>query len=315
MTATTALDVLSGALRNLNVLASGEALSASDAADALQGLNDLLDSLSTEQLFIPYSTETILAWTPGQYRYTVGNPQGGTLAGTLTQGSPIVSGVILPPNLIVKGDVTSAQAALSPGTTILSLGPSTLTLSAPALFSTFDVLTYTVPGDFKIARPLRIRSSFTRITSSGNTGLDYWFPVENLRDYIEIGYKGVSGPWPTRAAYQTTMPYGTLFCYPNPVQGGELHLWTDALLEPCVTVNQPLSLPQGYARALKKLLAIELAPEYGKQPGMELLRQAKEARDFIRSLNEAPVKTLHYDTGLWDQNRKDAGWIMHGGFR
>jgi len=71
---TTAMDIITGALRNINALEAGETPSAADAADALMVLNDLIEAWSIDKLMIFSSVENILTFTPGQYQYTVGNP-------------------------------------------------------------------------------------------------------------------------------------------------------------------------------------------------------------------------------------------------
>lgn len=323
----TALDLITGALRNINALEAGEPVQANDAADALQVLNDLIESLSTDKLFVFTSNQNILAWTPGQYQYTIGNPVAGTFVGTVTAGSPLITGIANSAALTITygmngigqtvgGTVTDNQGLIPAGVTIVSIntGTGVITLSANATGNyTGDLFTYTAPGNFAIARPLRINPGYTRITASGNTGLDYWFDVIAFGDYNEIGYKGVPGPWPYLVSLQPTFPYATLWVYPNPQTAGQLYLFTDVILSDLASTTQVLSLPQGYSRALKKLLAIELAPEYGKNPSPELMRQAWEARTFIKSLNEIPVKKLRYDSALMAGNGKDAGWIFSGG--
>ena len=90
----TALDLLTGALRKINVLAAGEPLDATDAADGLQVLNDLLESLSTDRLYVYSSNYSKLAWNPGQYDYTIGNPTQGSFIGACTVGTPYLTGVV-----------------------------------------------------------------------------------------------------------------------------------------------------------------------------------------------------------------------------
>lgn len=70
--ATTALDLIKGALRRVNSYQSGETLDAMDANDALETLNDLLDSWSTDEAYVYGSLETIVNFTPGKYQYTIG---------------------------------------------------------------------------------------------------------------------------------------------------------------------------------------------------------------------------------------------------
>ena len=313
---TTGQDLVIGGLLNINAYSPGQPLSASVGAQALAILNDLLDSLSTDQDFVFTQTENIIAWTPGQYKYTIGNPVGGTFTGTVTSGSPTITGVTVPSALVAGGDLTDFAALIPANTTVLSFnsGAGTVTMSANAISNyTGDVITYTTPGNIKLARPLRIRSGYTRITASGNTGLDYWFDCQNsMNAYNQIGFKGVAGPWPTQLAYQPNYPLGTLWIYPNPQQAGEVHLFTDIILSN-LALTTTVNLPQGYSRALKKLLGLELCPMFGKTPSPELRMQAKEARDLLKAQNASPIQTLRYDSAISRSQVNDAGWIMSGG--
>jgi hypothetical protein len=322
----TALDLLTGALRKINVLAAGEPLDATDAADGLQVLNDLLESLSTDRLYVYSSNYSKLAWNPGQYDYTIGNPTQGSFVGACTVGTPYLTGVVSTLTLTyglnaagvrVGGTITDTLGLLPSGTTISTISANTgvITLSQNATGTSLsNLFTYTAPGDFAISRPLRLRPGYTRITASGNTGLDYWYDVVNFDDYNQIGYKGVPGPWPYVVSYKPDFPYAHLFVYPAPQQAGEVHFFSDVILSDLTSTTATFSLPQGYSRSIKTLLALEFCPEYGKTPSPELLRQAWEARTFIKSLNEMPVKKMNYDSALMAGNGKDASFIMHGGF-
>ena len=391
----TANDIITGALRQINQYAAGEPLDANDANDALQVLNDLIDSLSNDKLYIYTANENIVAWTPGQFQYSIGNPAAAQpFAAYTVSGSPTLVGITTSPTVQfginsegvqVGGTLSDTLGLIASGATIVSLNagstsaitfasaptgsswtlssawsgtsglylvtfsdnetipatftktsttvmgaasltgtPSTsaqvntttVTMSANAIATTVaaDSVSYTLPGNFAFPRPLRVRPGFTRITTSGNIGLDYWWDVCTLDDYNQIGYKGVPGPWPYLVCYQPTYPYGTLWVYPSPQVAGQVYLWTDILLMELTSLTQTIQLPQGYARSLKKLLALELCPEYGKVPTQEMLRQANEARVLIKNTNMSPVKKLRFDTALMNSNGRDASFILHGGF-
>lgn len=315
-TTTTASDIITGALINITAYAIGQPLDSQVASTCMQVLNDLLDSLSTDQAFVYTQTQNILAWTPGKFQYTVGNPVGGTFTGTLAIGSPIITGTTTPSGVIVLSDITDNQVLVPAGTTVLSTTATTVTLSANATANStgLDVFTYTTPGDFKIQRPLRIRSSFTRVTTSAAAGLDYWFDVVSLDRYNEIGLKSVPGPWPYLCAYQPTFPLATLWVYPNPSIAGQVFLFTDLILSEFPNLTTSVNLPQGYNRSLKKLLGLELCPLFGKTPSPQLILQAKEAKDLLKDQNASPVVTLRYDSDLVRSRHTDAGWIIQGGF-
>lgn len=321
----TAADIITGALLNINSYSPGETLAAMDAKTGLDTLNDLIDSLSGDECFVYTQSEFIFPWIAGQYQYSVGNPVGGTFVGTLTGGSPIITGVTqIPANLIAGSTLTDQQAQIATGTalvpvptTVIGIGVNTVTMSAPALATPAinpEPITYTVPGNIGMGRPLRFRDGFTRATTSGNANLDYAFSMVSFDRYKEELLKNVQGPWPYIAAYQPTFPYGTLYVYPAPGTNYTAHLFTDLIISEWAQTTTAYALPQGYARALKKLLALELAPAYGKTPSPQLITQAKEAKDLIKAVNDSPVVTLRFDSAIVRSQSQDAGWIMKGGF-
>jgi hypothetical protein len=312
---TTANDLITGALKFINAYAPGETLDSADSADALITLNDLLDSWSTDQASVYASGEDVLTFTAGQYQYTIGNYAAGTFAGVVTNGSPTITGVTVPTDMVARGDLSGA--GIPTGTTILSFnaGAGTVTMSANATATPgAQQISYTVCGDFKLPRPLRVTNSFTRI-NTGGSGLDYPIEIISQERYIEIGFKAISAPWPICAWYNPTMPLGNIYFYQNPSGAGSLHLFTDTILTSFAALTTDVRMPQGYSRALKRNLARELAPEYGAQWTAQHEKLAKESYDYIKSLNSIPVPVAKYDSELIAGNRYDAGWIMYGGFR
>jgi hypothetical protein len=323
--ASTAADIITGALLNINAFSPGQSLSATDAQTGLNVLNDLLDSLSNDEGFIYTQQETIFTWIAGQFQYTVGNPVGGTFLGTLTSGSPIITGITSIPSALVLGATLTDLGAVIPSgtslaplpTTVTAIGTTTVTMSANASATPVnnpDTVTYTVPGNIPMNRPLRFKSGFSRAVTSSTANLDYTFTFTDFDNYKRELLKNVQGPWPYIAAYQPTFPYGTLYVYPAPGSSYTAHIFSDLILAEFASITSAYSLPQGYARALKKLLALEIAPNYGKEPSPILIRQAKEARDLLMTTNASPVPVLQFDSALARSQVNDAGWCQHGGF-
>lgn len=312
----TAQDIITGALRFCNAYAPGESLAADDAADALTTLNDLLESLSTDQASVYASSEEVFAFVGGQYRYTIGNYDAGTFAGVVTNLSPTITGVIVPTDMVARGDLTGV--GIPAGTTILSFNAiaGTITMSANATLTPGAPLqiAYTIPGDFKTERPLRITQAFTRITTQGS-GLDYPIDIIDQGTYTRIGFKAIAAPWPIALWYNPTIPLGELWFYQNPSGGGDVHLYTDTILNNLALLTTQVVMPQGYNRYLKRKLARELAPEFGANWTQQMEKLAKEAEDYVRSLNSVPTPVSRFDSELVQGARTDAGWIMYGGFR
>lgn len=312
---TTANDIITGALRFINQYAPGESLSSSDASDALQTLNDLLESLSTNESAVYASDENVFNYVSGQYRYTIGNYDAGQFAGTVTSGSPTITLATVPADMVAGGDLSGA--GIPAGTTILSFnaGAGTVTMSANGTSSPgAQQISYTIPGDFKMARPLRITNAFTRIYTQGS-GLDYPITIVDQKRYVDIGFKAIQAPWPIVVWYNPTYPLGTLYFYQNPSGTAELHLYSDLILTNFADLTDAVVMPQGYTRFLKRKLARELAPEYGSVWTPQQEKLTKEAEDYVRSLNAIPTPVANYDPELIQNPRTDAGWILYGGFR
>ncbi len=307
----TANDIILGALRFTNTYAPGEPLDSADAVDALDTLNDVLDSLSTSKAAVYASNENIFTFTAGQYVYTIGNYDAGTFAGTVTSGSPTITSASIPSGMIVNGDLTGA--GIPDGTTIIAIntGASTVTMSANAdATAPPQQISYTIPGNFKMQRPLRISNAFTRISN-----LDYPMDVIDQGQYVNIGYKAIPAPWPIKVWYNATWPLGTLSFYQNPSQAGELHLFSELILTNLSDLTTQFSMPQGYSLWLKRELGRAIAPEYGAiwTPMREKLWSESKAR--VESLNANPQPTATYDPELSQNAPTDAGWIYYGGFR
>ena len=312
---TTAQDIIVGALRFINQYAPGESLSSADSQDALDTLNDLLDSWSTDQISVWASNENVFTYTGGQYRYTIGNYDAGQFAGTVTSGSATITSAIVPADMVIGGDLSGAGIAA--GTTILGFnaGAGTVTMSANGTSNPgAKQISYTICGDFKMQRPLRITDAFTRINTQGS-GLDYPMEIVDQSRYINIGFKAIQAPWPILLWYNPTMPLGTLFFYQNPSGAAQVHLYSDYILTDFSDLTTELNMPQGYSRALKRALARDLAPEYGSIWTQQQERLYKESYDNIKALNAVPVPVANYDANLIQHQQTDAGWILYGGFR
>ncbi len=271
---------------------------------------------------------TIVSLTAGtNYAITFsGAPSGssGTLSGWSHGAQPYVlisfsDGEIRTGAITLGGSISWTGALTGIPTTAATVNTTYLTMSANASQTLTEAtgsttVSYTIPGNFCIPRPLRMRTSFTRVTTSAAAGLDYFLDFQSFERYKEIGLKTVPGPWPYLAAYQPTYPYGTLWVYPNPSIPGQAYVFTDYIIQEFTSLTQQVNLPQGYNRAIKKLWGLELCPIFGKTPSPLLITQAKEAKMLLKNLNTDPVVTLRYDSDLVFSRHTDASFIVNGGF-
>ena len=317
----TALEIIKGALRRITSYQSGETISAPDIDDCLETLNDLLDSWSTQQTHVIGTVETVFNWFPGKNQYKIGNPlctEVGSppFSGSINNGSSIITGVTnIPSDLVVGATLTDSQNVIPAGSTVTSIGVNSVSFgpgTASATSNGADSVSYTIPGDFAMPRPLRITGGFTRFNS-----LDFWLDVyATQEEYTSILYKAQPGPWPIIAWYNNGYPYGLFNVYQTPGNSAELHLFTDSIMQN-LTASTVIQLPQGYSRALKWCLARELWTEYmgvADVPPM-LEKLAAESLSAIKALNATPAVRSTYDIELTSRNGRDGGWIFHGGYR
>lgn len=306
-------DIINPAIRAITGSSSADPIDPNISADALQMLNDMLDSWSNEHLMIYQTDEVILELVASQYVYTIGS--GGDVGAGFT-GS--ISGTTLTVTAIASGALSVGQTisggTIATGTIISALG-SGLGGNGTTALGTYSVnISQTVISTGIISsavRPLRINSAFVRVA-----GLDYAVRILNIEQYELIGIKDLNGSWPTHMYYQPSMPLGVLYFWPSP-SNGEIHLLCDHVLSQFQTINDTIQLPQGYISALKWNLAKLMIPDLGlADPGkIQMISGfAKSGRAHVKRSNLKPPPVSGFPDSLLTSQRKDAGWIYTGGF-
>ena len=307
------LDIVSGALRSIGALESGETPEPEAANDAFNLLNDMLAQWSNEHMMIHYQTEVIFPLVGNTYQYTIG--PGGTVGAVLT-GS--VSGFTLTVTSITSGAIAIGQTlsgtGITAGTTIASFNTGSGENAAGAL-GTYTLSNSMTAGSTTInayyQRPIRINSAFVRVSS-----IDYPVQILSNEDYKLIGLKALNGPWPRALYYQPSELLGNLTFWPNP-SSGEMHMYCDTILGGFNTLQDIIKLPPGYNNAMRYGLAELLMPEYGKNSQAQnamIFNQAARGRALIKRSNMQPMQTAKFDPVIMSGRPNDAGWILSGGF-
>lgn len=169
-----------------------------------------------------------------------------------------------------------------------------------------------VGGDINIQRPLRITSAYSRMTTSSST-VDFPCDIVDESAYTSIGLKSQPGPWAKILFYNTSYPLSTMYLWPVPSQGVELHFWTDMLLQ-SVDLTTQLQLPQGYYNYLQFALAEMLCIDYGLPVPPDIVRMTNKFERKIKANNNAVDREIRIDSAIATKNNNDAGWILTGGF-
>lgn len=132
-------------------------------------------------------------------------------------------------------------------------------------------------GDFDTARPQSIAGAWVR----DNQGLEHKVRLISELQYRNIADKTVQGR-PSMLFYDPEHPLGRIYLYPTPDAAETLHLESLKPFTALDGLSQEVSLPPGYAQALKWNLALELAPEFGKQPDQVVAAKAVSSKSFIK---------------------------------
>lgn len=139
-------------------------------------------------------------------------------------------------------------------------------------------------ADFTSARPQSIQDiNWQQVTAT--TTLELPIEILNEDQWAAISIKGITSNIPTRCWLANTYPYATLYLWPKPAVSGNIVVWSWKPLADISALNSTLSLPPGYQRALRYNLALELAPEYGKNPSELVVSHAIESKANLKSMN------------------------------
>ena len=207
-------DLLAGSLRLIGALDAGDAMEAAVARDALQALNELIETLNLEHLTNPTGVNRVgVTCVAGQAMHTIGTG-----------------------------------------------------------------------GNFNTPRPVVIDKAFVTIN-----GVEY--PVEVVGDdeWAAIPIKNLAGI-PRKLFYEPGFPLGQVFLYPKPAQAYALALWVWDSLPTYTSINETLILPPGYARMYRYNLAVELAPEWGRDLPPVVIQNALDSKAAIKRVNQtAPL--------------------------
>jgi hypothetical protein len=144
-------------------------------------------------------------------------------------------------------------------------------------------------------RPQAYLSTFIRSVD----GADY--PVKTMTQdmWTRISRKDTVSR-PSRMYIRDGYPMDTLLLSSAPYENEVLHLQIQQPLEGFIQNNalvDTLIVPSGYEQALIYNLAIELAPEYGKQVDQIVFGMAQKSKANIKRMN-ANIPRLRVDKGL-----------------
>jgi len=155
--------------------------------------------------------------------------------------------------------------------------------------------TYTIGpgGDWNTVRPVRIHQpGYTTYQSVS-------FPLiaMNQQEYNLISYKDQPQEFASLYLYVNEFPLGLVTLWPVPTLALPITLTIDRVLSQVTNAATAISFPPGYVDTFVNMLAVRLAPLFGKVAPPDVQKQARESFAAICKANyKAPI--LGYDVAL-----------------
>jgi|SRR5215472_222854 len=276
--------IITGAMRLISAIQSGETPPAEEYDDALDALNGLMMHFQASGIHVWSEIEAILFLQPLQRTYAIGPgttdhacPANDWLQTYLT--TPALAGATSiqvaattdPRNTILAGDwigIVLDQQGQTPPTLfwsrVGSVAGSTVNLVTPMpsqAASGARVLDYTTD----LMRPLKVPAG-RRLIFAGNTGIppriETPMAIYSRIDYGAIPNKDSLGEI-TAFFYDPQLVRGLINVWPNPINVGTAMTFTaQRPLQDFVSQSDTADLPQEWISCLRYQLAVELAPEY-----------------------------------------------------
>ncbi len=148
--------------------------------------------------------------------------------------------------------------------------------------------TYTIGsgGAINVTRPTSIEAA--NIITSGD-GLYFPLQIGSAADISKVMERATIAKVPRVLFYDAAYPLGTIYLAPYPSGTPTLEMFVWAQVAAIATLGTTFAMPPGYERALRLKLAVEMCPNFGKQPSQQLITSMNEAMAAIRGTNAPPA--------------------------
>ena len=149
-------------------------------------------------------------------------------------------------------------------------------------FTLTGAASYTIgsAGTFNTVRPARIDGAYLRTSGAGDTPLNIIGP-EKYRSFGDKSLAG-TGNW---LFYNPVHPLGVI--YINPLSSDTLYLHSYKQLTEPAALATDTGFPPEYDAAIRWNLALQLSPEFGREPPQSVIAFATDALNSIKAHNAA----------------------------
>lgn len=151
-------------------------------------------------------------------------------------------------------------------------------------------------SDFNTTRPQLIENALI-IPYATSPQFQLPMRILNKDEFASIMLKTTESAIPLFVYNDAQSPISNINVWPIPNSPAQIVFYSWKPIADFATVDEDISLPPGYERMLRFNLAIELAPEYGKEPSETVLGIAVQSKAKIKRMNSKPIYST-VDQGL-----------------
>lgn len=303
----TAQKIINKALRQLGVIASGDAPTPEEYNDSLDSMNDLIETWQADERAYFSQNDSTFTITTSTGQYAIGDS---VLSITsITRSSATATAVCATRHSFETGNKATiagaAQTDYNITAAVTVIDPFTFSYTVantPASPATTTTAFTAVCGDIAIARPVELLGAFTRAG-----GVDNPLGIITERFWDGLSDKAATAALASKILYRPNYPFGQLLMYKIPTAAAVLHLKTRNGITSFTSLTQDQPMPPGYRRALTLAVAIDMAPEFGDRVQQETLLSLTNAYKTLWELNtKKPVSSKD------NQRTSQAGAVAAG---
>src|SRR5262245_1560634 len=156
--------------------------------------------------------------------------------------------------------------------------------------------TFGVAGVINHPAPLTLDAA-SYLTTGASVPTEIYLDVASDQTYVGQPVKTLTGTSPQAVSYTRGAPLGEIWVWPVPSVSRTLVLYWREPLQQFPDLTTPIELLPGYAKALRTNLALELAPEFGRQLDPLVDRMAHESLADLKRVN-LPYTEIGMDEAL-----------------
>ena len=163
-------------------------------------------------------------------------------------------------------------------------------------------------GDFNSVRPQLIEDAL--IVASNSPEIELPMSIVNQDYFSSILVKSTTSTIPLYLYNDNAYPSANINLWPVPSVAAQIVLYSWKPLTNFSTsgVFTTIELPPGYQRMMRYNLAVELGPEYGKEPSPTVVALAVQSKENIKRMNTKEL-LLGMDQALLNNGKGSFNWI------